>query len=96
MISKDWFTLALRVIGVLKLIDAADYFVQAFDISTHLFRPSSTTLGACYSHIFVYLAIGLYLLNGAPHIVAFIYDRKTTRDDKADGGSKLPAPPHAP
>ncbi|HMF85220.1 MAG TPA: hypothetical protein VK598_02595 [Nitrospiraceae bacterium] len=91
MTSKDWFTLALRVVGVLKLIDAADYFVQAFDISTHLFRPSSTTLGACYSHIFVYLAIGLYLINGAPHLVAFIYDRKIARGDKADGGCKVSA-----
>jgi hypothetical protein len=89
MTSKDWFTLALRVIGVLKLVDAADYFVQAFDISTHLFRPSSTTLGACYSHIFVYLAIGLYLLSGAPHLVAFIYDRKTAPDDKRAGGSRV-------
>jgi hypothetical protein len=96
MTSRDWFTLALRVIGVLKLIDAADYVVQAFDISTKLFRPSSTSLGACYSHILVYLAIGLYLLNGAPHVVAFLYDRKTARDDKPEGGSKLPAPPHAP
>jgi hypothetical protein len=96
MTSRDWFTLALRVIGVLKLVDAADYVVQAFDISTHLFRPSSTSLGACYSHIIVYLAIGLYLLNGAPHLVAFIYDRNTARVHKPGGDSKVPAPPHAP
>ena len=91
MTSRDWFTLALRVIGVLKLIDAAGYLVQAFDISTHLYRPYGTTLGACYSHIFVYLAIGLYLLNGAPHIVVFIYDRKKTPEES----SEMPAPPQA-
>ena len=73
MTSRDIFILALRIIGIWELTRAVDYFVEAFDVSTRLYRPSVTTIGASYTHLLVYLAVGLYLLSGAPQLVRRIY-----------------------
>jgi hypothetical protein len=94
MTSRDVFVVGVRIVGLLQLAKALDYLLQAFDMSTGLFKAYSTSLGACYSHILVYLGIGLYLLGGAPHLVRKIYGeatRKQTQDSEAatDGHGKI-------
>jgi hypothetical protein len=60
---------AMRVIGILQLLRAFEYWVEALDIYFGYFVPPNTTIGACFTHVVVYTGLGIYLLLGPDHIV---------------------------
>ena len=89
MTSRDLFVVGVRVVGLLQLAKALDYLVQAFDMSSGLTKLSYMSIGACYTHILVYLAVGLYLVSGAPHFVRKVLDRPrgdSTEQDRDENG----------
>jgi len=75
MTAREAFVVGVRIVGLLQLAKALDYFIEAFDIATGLFKPYTTTMSGVYVHILIYLAVGLYLLSGARHIVRLFFDR---------------------
>ena len=68
----------MRVIGVWELVRAFDYWIEAFDIYAGYFTPQTTTIGACFTHVVVYLALAIYLLLGAPHVVRSLYSESSS------------------
>jgi hypothetical protein len=71
---KDWFTLALRILGMWELLYAARYVMSAFDISTGLSRATPDyTFGAAMTHTFAHFFLAAWLLKGAPKIADFFY-----------------------
>jgi hypothetical protein len=75
MKSKDYFTLAVRIIGFLTLAhgfrDLVDYgLILLGYTSTHSAFSYYLILGLLYS------VVGLYLLRGAPLVVNFAYPRR--------------------
>jgi hypothetical protein len=91
MTSREVFVVGARIVGLLELGKALDFLIEAFDISSGLYKPYAITMAGCYVHILVYLGVGLYLLSGAPHIVPLVFDRSiekreeksTTREEDA-------------
>jgi hypothetical protein len=83
MNAKDYFSLALRVIGFLTLAhglrDLLDYGLMLLGYtSTHSALAYYLILGLLYS------GVGLYLLRGAPLIVKFAYPQKDPESPEAD------------
>ena len=87
MTAKDAFVTALRVIGVLQLIHAFEYALEAFDISAGYFKPVSQTIGACMTHTVVYFLLGVYLLLGAPAVVRALFSKSSDSDSSAKAKS---------
>jgi hypothetical protein len=88
MKTKDAFIVGVRVVGLFTLAKALDYLIAGFDISVGIYKPSpAESMGRIYSHILVYLAVGIYLLSGAPHLVRLVYERTANkRTDQATIG----------
>jgi hypothetical protein len=85
MIPKDFFAVALRIIGLLAaahgLRDLIDFGLLLLGyISTHSSFGYYLILGL------LYLFVGLYLLRGAPYLVAFAYPNKLDEQTKGDDG----------
>jgi hypothetical protein len=75
MTSRDLFTTAIRAFGVWQLLRGFDFALQAFDTYAGYFKPMSTSIGSCCTHVVFYTLTGIYLLYGAPHVVAAIYSK---------------------
>jgi len=72
--SKEWFTLACRILGMWCLVGAFGYLLTAFDLSVGLYHPTSgNTLGGAMTHTFGWFLLALWLLKGAPKIADFFY-----------------------
>ena len=87
MNAKDLFVTALRVIGVLQIIHAFAFALEAFDISAGYFRPYSDTVGSCLTHTVFYFLVGVYLLLGAPAVVKALFssrDKPPKSDDEPE------------
>jgi hypothetical protein len=80
MTPKDWFVTAMRIIGVLQIIHAFGFAVEAFDIWAKYYRPYADTVGGCMTHTVVYFLLGVYLLLGAPAVVRALF---SSESDKA-------------
>jgi hypothetical protein len=83
MKSKDYFSLALRVIGFLTMAhglrDLVDFGLLLLGYtSTHSAFGYYLILGLLYS------VVGLYLLRGAPLIVHFAYPDEEPETDEDD------------
>ena len=82
--AKDWFTLALRIVGVVLLLyglrDLVDHMLYQFgyfnwsDVSPRYF----VALGA------IQLGAGLYLVRGAPLLARFAFP-ETPGDEPGEG-----------
>jgi hypothetical protein len=70
---KELFMTAMRIFGIWLLLRMVDYWLEAFDIATKLFKSSHDTLGNCFTHIVVYFVLGYYFLRGARGVVEFVY-----------------------
>lgn len=88
MTPKDLFVTALRVIGVLQIIRAFEYALEAFDISAGYFKPYKDTIGACMTHTIVYFLLGVYLLVGAPAVTRALFSPRRDKRDKSDDAPK--------
>jgi hypothetical protein len=71
--TKELFTTGVRIFGVWLLLRMVDYWLEAFDIATKLFKPTRDTMGNCFTHILVYGVLGYYFIRGARGIVEFVY-----------------------
>src|SRR6266478_2950535 len=67
--QREIFTTVVRIFGIWLLLRTVDYWIQAFDIATNLYKPIHETIGVCFTHIVVFFALGYYFLRGAPRIV---------------------------
>jgi hypothetical protein len=65
MHSKDLFALVLRIVGVVGII----FVIRQLDFVMEMGTPKAGYLVLKL----VYLAIGIYLLRGAPMLVRFAY-----------------------
>ena len=72
MSQREWFATALRVLGVMKLIESIDDCITAYDISARLFTPQSTTVGGAMNHAIGMALIGLVLVIGAPFLSGLV------------------------
>ena len=94
MTPRDLFVTAMRVIGVLQLIRAFDYALEAFDIYSGYYKPMMTTIGSCATHTVFFFVVGVYLLLGAPAVTRALFpsasDTKSADSDvEAKGKSEL-------
>lgn len=83
MTPRDIFVTAMRVIGVLQLIRAFDYAVEAFDIYSGYYKPVMTTMGSCMTHTVFFFVLGVYLLLGAPAVTRALFP--SASDGKSAG-----------
>ena len=85
MKSKDYFSLALRIIGVLTLAHGLRDLV---DFGLMLLGYTGTRSSFAYYLILglLYSVVGLYLLRGAPFVVSFAYpcDREEASENEVD------------
>ena len=58
MSQKEWFALALRILGAMKLIEAFDDCIAAYDIHVGLFKPQMSTVGSAMNHAAGLAALG--------------------------------------
>jgi hypothetical protein len=49
----------MRVIGVLQIIRAFEFAVEAFDMSSGYYRPMSTTIGSAMTHTVLLFLLGV-------------------------------------
>jgi hypothetical protein len=68
MTPRTWLALALRVLGVMQLTDAATMLVQAYDIYMKVFTPQMSTVTGSLNYAVVKGAIGCFLILGAPFL----------------------------
>jgi hypothetical protein len=70
---KEIFTTVVRIFGIWLLLRTVDYWIQAFDMATSMYKPRYETIGVCFTHIVVFFTLGYYFLRGARGIVEFVY-----------------------
>jgi hypothetical protein len=68
MTPRHWFALALRILGVMQLIDALTMLVQAYDIHASVFTPQVATVIGSLHYVYAHMLIGWVLLVGAPFL----------------------------
>lgn len=77
MRPQDYFGLVLRILGLAILCVALLYLYDALAIAVGIPLPGKAGSGLTYFSMGVItLAIGLYLLRGAPALVRFAYPAK--------------------
>ena len=83
MKSKNYFSLALRIIGLLTLAHGLRDLV---DFGLILLGYTSTRSSFAYYLILglLYSVVGLYLLRGAPFVVNFAYPRNREEVSESD------------
>ena len=72
MSQREWFATALRVLGVMKLIESIDYFIEAYDINTGLYHTQTISLGGAMNHAIGKGLIGLVLVLAAPFLSGLV------------------------
>ena len=82
MRAKEWFELALRVVGVVVLLYGVGYLLDSSLFRLGYFSYPDTTSGYYLIVGIAYTVVGLYLLRGAPHLVSFAYPSEA--DDKSE------------
>ena len=82
MQPKDTFGVVIRVIGLLVSLIALLYLVTgALVWIVPNYRPNVSPSWVYFLIGAVALALGLYLLRGAPHIIRFAYPDKDSKDN---------------
>jgi hypothetical protein len=92
---KQWFVLAVRVIGVWTLLKALTTFVTAHNIIEGFVPPSPSTRAVGWVLYGAVDAVaGLYLLLGAPHLAGVVCrnDERTPEASDDDTGADTPDP----
>ena len=86
MTAKEWFELALRVVGVVVLLYGVGYLVDSSLFRLGYFSYPDTTAGYYFINGIAYTVVGLFLLRGAPYLVGFAYppeaDEKSELDEE--------------
>jgi hypothetical protein len=73
MTPRQWFSVALRVLGVWELLDALYHFTTVVTIKTGLFTPAASQPGAFFVHGVAKVIIAIVLLKWASLIAAYFY-----------------------
>jgi hypothetical protein len=87
MTSREWFAVAVRVIGVWTLLGALTSWVSVHNVVKGFFQPQSTSLAGYLLHAAVDTAAGLYLLLGASHLASLLY-----RNESAERSAETDPP----
>lgn len=84
MTAKDWFEVALRVVGVLALIYGVGYLLDSLLFRLGYFNYPDSSPGYYVINGLFLLIVGLYLLYGAPLLVSFAYPTEAEDENDAD------------
>jgi hypothetical protein len=83
MTSKDWFAVAVRIIGLIVIIEALRYIASAVIVlARHPAGVAATVFDFSIPGVSG-LVVGLYLLRGAPHVMRFAFPSKTAEKKDA-------------
>jgi len=81
MTAKDRFAIAVRVVGLLVILAALLYFVDAVIMFINpYFRAGEPAVHYFFTGV-IALLVGLYLLRGAPHVIRFAFPEKGAKSD---------------
>src|SRR5689334_17772282 len=75
MTRRDWFSVGVRLMGVWCLITALDEVRAALVVQFGWIGSQYRSLGVYFLHAAVSGAMGIYLLCGAPQLVALAFYR---------------------
>jgi len=75
MTQRTWFSLALRILGAMQLVEALKMLVQAYDIQTKALIPQAATVAGSLHYAFAEALIALALLLGAPFLSGLLVGR---------------------
>ncbi len=82
---KDWFALALRIFGVVSLSYGCRELLDALFLSLGYFGVPETSSKYYEISGLIYIAVGAYLVRGAPLLLNFAYpDEPDEPDEVAD------------
>jgi len=85
MKTEDWFALALRVVGIaILLIPGLGFLLDALLMRLGYFNVPETHPAYYVIYGAAHIAVGLYLLRGAPFIVAFAYPAEDDDEVESD------------
>lgn len=76
MKPKDYFALALRVVGLLIAVDGLRYIVESFLGVLGYFTTQRTSYSFYFIMGMIQFFVGLYLLRGASVVVRFAYPER--------------------
>ena len=74
MTPKDWFTVALRILGVWRVLASIDGFVSCYGVATNLIRTDLYTAQSYLTQAAMDAFAAVILLFLAPRIAAFFYE----------------------
>jgi Na+-translocating ferredoxin:NAD+ oxidoreductase RnfA subunit len=72
MTPRGLFSVALRLIGVCKLLGASDDLVTAYNVSTGVSRTELLSTASYVNHASVAAILGLLLVFGAPFLASLL------------------------
>jgi hypothetical protein len=72
MSPRALFSAALRLIGIWKLLDAADYFLGGYNISAGVSKTDLLSASSYYNHAMLCAVLGLLLVFGAPFVATLL------------------------
>jgi hypothetical protein len=76
MTPRDWFALALRVLGVMKIAEGFQALMVAFDIRVEAFHTQTGTVAGELHVAFGFFLMGLVLLLGAPALAGLLVPQR--------------------
>jgi hypothetical protein len=80
---EDWFSVALRVVGVLILVSGLGLLLDSLLLKLGYFFYPDSSPGYYLIAGSAQVAVGIYLARGAPLLLAFAYP---TEDEDESGG----------
>jgi hypothetical protein len=76
MTPRDWFALALRVLGVVKIATGFEALMTAFDIRMEVFHTTVGTVAGEMHVAFGLFLVGLVLLLGASGLAGLLVPQR--------------------
>ena len=84
MRPEEWFALALRVLGVIEILYGLGYLLDSSLFRLGYFNYPETTPGYYVIAGIAFTVVGLYLMRGAPLIVAIAYPPEADEESELD------------
>ena len=81
MTPKEHFAIAVRVVGLIVVLFALGYFVDAGIMFINPYGRGEPAVHYFVTGVIALFA-GLYLLRGAPHVIRFAFPERDTKSDK--------------
>ena len=81
MSPRSLFSVALRLIGIWKLLDAAEYFLGGYNVGAGVSKADLMSATSYYNHAALDAVLGVLLVFGAP-IIAVLLVPPTPPGDK--------------